>query len=67
MVATQPEIGATLKRMRLERRWTQAALALRLGIAREYLRQIELDLETPSSELEQKIKAWLGDPNARLD
>jgi transcriptional regulator with XRE-family HTH domain len=66
MLTVEPEIGPTLRRMRLERKWTQAALAVRLGINLDWLQKIELGSRTPNPELIEKINAWLGDANARL-
>ncbi len=66
MTSRETEIGLALKKSRLVRGWTQASVAFRLGIGVDYLRSIELGSKTPSPQLEEKIKAWLADPNARL-
>ncbi|MDX6289488.1 MAG: Helix-turn-helix domain [Blastocatellia bacterium] len=66
MLSVEPEIGPTLRKVRLERKWTQAALAFRLGISLDWLQRIELSRGTPSPELTKKLNAWLADPNARL-
>jgi len=67
MFSVEPELGPTLRKVRLDRKWTQVALAFRLRISLEYLQRIELGRDTPDCELTKKIKAWLADPNARLD
>jgi DNA-binding XRE family transcriptional regulator len=41
--------------------WTQTALAKHWGISVPYLCQIESGKRTPSPELAQKIKAWMGE------
>ena len=66
MVSVEAEIGPTLRKARLDRKWTQAALAFRLGISLDWLQKIELGRSAPRPELTEKIKAWLADPNARL-
>jgi transcriptional regulator with XRE-family HTH domain len=66
MPLVEPGIGETLRKVRLDRKWTQASLAFRLGISIEWLQRIELGRETPNPGLTEKIKAWLADPNARL-
>jgi transcriptional regulator with XRE-family HTH domain len=60
------EIAETLRKVRRERKWTQASLAFRLGITVDWLRKIELGHQTPAPKLLEKIKSWLADPNARL-
>jgi len=67
MPSVEPEIGPTLRKVRLERKWTQASLATRLGISLDWLQKIELGrYPPPNPELTEKIKAWLADANARL-
>ena len=66
MPSVESEIGPTLRKVRLDWKWTQAALVLRLRISLDWLQRIELGTNTPSPELTEKIKAWLADANARL-
>jgi transcriptional regulator with XRE-family HTH domain len=63
----EPEIGETLRKIRLERKWTQRALASRLAISMDWLQKIELGRGTPNPPLTDKIKAWLADANGRVD
>ena len=50
----ESEIGPTLRKVRLDRKWTQAALALRLAISLDCLQKIELGRNTPNPELNKK-------------
>jgi DNA-binding XRE family transcriptional regulator len=60
----EPEIGETLRKIRLERKWTQRALASRLAISIDWLQKIELGWRDPNPALTDKIKAWLADSNS---
>ena len=51
--------GSAIRRARTERGWTQQDLARHLGIARNYLAQIEGGKRLPSKELAGKLQAWL--------
>jgi transcriptional regulator with XRE-family HTH domain len=66
MPSVESEIGETLRKVRLERKWTQVSLALRLRISLDWLQRIELGTKSPSAELTEKITAWLADANAWL-
>jgi transcriptional regulator with XRE-family HTH domain len=66
MPCEERDIGQTLRQVRLDRKWSQASLAFRLGISQDWLKKIELGQETPTRQLTEKIKAWLADANARL-
>lgn len=66
MISVASDIGSVLRTTRLDRRWTQKYLAVRLGISIDWLQKIELGKGTPNPALTEKIKAWLDDANARL-
>jgi len=51
----KPLIGRTVRRLRLEQRITQAALATRLGISASYLNLIEHDQRALSATLLIKL------------
>ena len=53
-------IGRTIRRLRSERRLTQQALALRLGISASYLNLIEHDQRTVTASLLIKLGETLG-------
>ncbi|MGC1411911.1 MAG: helix-turn-helix transcriptional regulator, partial [Acetobacteraceae bacterium] len=53
-------IGRTLRRLRTERRLTQQALAVRLGISASYLNLIEHDQRTLTASLLIKLGETLG-------
>ena len=53
-------IGRTLRRLRAERRLTQQALAVRLGISASYLNLIEHDQRTVTASLLIKLGETLG-------
>jgi DNA-binding XRE family transcriptional regulator len=55
-----PIDGTTIRQIRLERHWSQRALAKHLGITRPYLAQIENGVRSPSSLLAAKVQAWLN-------
>src|SRR5271170_536684 len=56
----RPMIGRTVRRLRLERRLTQQALAVRLGISASYLNLIEHDQRTVTASLLIKLGETLG-------
>jgi transcriptional regulator with XRE-family HTH domain len=51
----RPLIGRTIKRLRLERRLTQQALAAQLGISASYLNLIEHDQRAVTASLLIKV------------
>ena len=53
-------IGRTVRRLRAERRLTQQALAVRLGISASYLNLIEHDQRTVTASLLIKLGETLG-------
>ena len=53
-------IGRTIRRLRAERRLTQQALAVRLGISASYLNLIEHDQRTVTASLLIKLGETLG-------
>ena len=53
-------IGRTVRRLRTERRLTQQALAVRLGISASYLNLIEHDQRTVTASLLIKLGETLG-------
>ena len=53
-------IGRTIRRLRTERRLTQQALAVRLGISASYLNLIEHDQRTVTASLLIKLGETLG-------
>ena len=59
-VMQTPIDGTAIRQIRLERHWSQKALAKHLGITRPYLAQIENGVRSPSSLLAAKVHAWLN-------
>jgi predicted transcriptional regulator/DNA-binding XRE family transcriptional regulator len=57
---TRALIGRTVRRLRIERRVTQQALAVRLGISASYLNLIEHDQRTLTASLLIKLGETLG-------
>ncbi len=56
----RPLIGRTVRRLRLERRLTQQALAVRLGISASYLNLIEHDQRNITASLLIRVAETLG-------
>jgi transcriptional regulator with XRE-family HTH domain len=61
-----PEVGANLRRIRMERGLALEALAQASGVSRAMLSQIELGRSTPTIKLLWKISRALGLPFAAL-
>jgi transcriptional regulator with XRE-family HTH domain len=54
------KLGETIRRVWLEKRWTQQNLARHLGICDDTLRHIELGRRGPKPALEKNIRDWLA-------
>jgi transcriptional regulator with XRE-family HTH domain len=60
-------LGARVKRVRLQRRLSQLALATKAGVPQGYLSELEAGLKTnPGLETLRKLAKALGVPVARL-
>ena len=49
-----------LRQVRIERGWSQQALAFHLGVCTTTVVNIERGLRTPQPELEKKIREWIA-------
>jgi transcriptional regulator with XRE-family HTH domain len=63
---TEPEIGATLRRLREERHLSLKDVAARSGLTQSFLSQVERDLTSPSVASLRKIAQAFGVPLAAL-
>jgi len=64
--AKRPTFGAELRRLRLERGWTQAELARRAGLTRQTINYLEQDRVSPRFNTLEKLLTALGITGADL-
>ncbi len=53
--------GAAIRAARMDRGWSQQALAEHIGVSAAWLSNVESGKRTPSEELRGKLGAWLAD------
>ena len=66
MSPTAKQMGMRLRKLRKARKMSQAALAERAGISREYVRKLEAGAQDPTVGMLTKLAKALGVPVTEL-